>query len=325
MNRQTWINILIASFFMVSFLMSQTPPQMPSGAAAPENSSSSGKRERNYTMNVSVNLVVLHPSWKNVGGGRIGWIEEPAGAKGLELLIGSDPARTPRKINRWGFIAEHVSGSSARLVGVMTQSDEQSIEQAKASVDKSGKEHIFKAIRSRLNGNESHSFTIPLHQTENYTYKDAALLLSKIPEEGGPSVRTLMIPDGADPGFLFSVRELIDESVEQYRTSRKLNGIKQRQYVYNASLFELSVVKSELVKKLVANGKEYRDLIKSEFEARNKTTKKTSSFSVTYGIDGQLSHIPVHITYKPRWWFQADLLLDENAKAVQTAQKAADK
>jgi hypothetical protein len=55
-------------------------------------------------------------------------------------------------------------------------------------------------------------------KTENHTYKDVAFLLGKIPAEGS-SVRKIKIPEGVDPGFLFSTRELIDISVEQYRDS----------------------------------------------------------------------------------------------------------
>jgi hypothetical protein len=316
-------NVMLTAFLLVSYLGAQIPSQTPSSAVVPENSSAFGKRERSYTMNVSVELIplILHPSWKNVGGGRIGWIEGPDGEKGLELLIGSDPARTPRKINRWGFISEHVSGSSARLIGIMTQSDEQSVEQAKASVEKSAKGHVFKAIRSLLNDGEAHSFTTPLPQAENYTYKDVALLLSKIPESGS-SVRQVRIPDNTDSGFLFSVRELINESVDNYCRSHNLHGTRPRRYVYNASLFDLSIVKSTLLKRENVNGKEYQGLIESEFKALNRATNKASSFTVTYGIDGQFFKIPVRIAYNPRWWFQAELLLDESVKAVQTAQKA---
>jgi hypothetical protein len=322
MNKKIKISILPIVLLLVSLVMAQNPFPTPTDPAAREGSSFSAKSERNYTMNVSVEFIpLIHPSWNNVGGGRIAWIEEPGGDKGLELLIGSDPARTPRKINRWGFISERVSGSSAGLIGIMTQSDEQSVDQAKASALKSEKEHIFKAIRSRLNGDEAQSFTVPLQRTENFTYKDAALLLSQIPEEG-PSVRQLKIPAGADPGFLFSVKEFIRESVDKYCSSGKLSDIAPRQYVYNASLFKLTLMKSKLVKKLVVNGKEYHKLIESEFEALNKTTGKKSGFSITYGTDAQISNIPVRITYKPRWWFQAELLLDEGAAGMaQTAQK----
>ena len=38
----------------------------------------------------------------DVGGARVSWRGDADGAFGLDLLIGSDPARAPRQINRWG-------------------------------------------------------------------------------------------------------------------------------------------------------------------------------------------------------------------------------
>jgi hypothetical protein len=312
---------LFAAFMLVSLSAAQDHRQASSVPASRENTSYLGKIEHHYTMNVRVNIIIFRHTWNNVGGGRIGWIENLGGEKGIELLIGTDPVHTPRKINKWGFITEHVSGSSANLIGIMTQSDEESVEEAKASVEKSGKEHVFKAIRSQSSGNEMRCFTLPLHQAENYSYKEADQLLDKIPKERVGSVRKLEIPDGADPGFLFSVSELIDESVDKYRSTGKLKGLKQHQYVYNAALFELSIEESEFVKKLKANGKEYHELIKSEFKARNKATKASSKFTLTYGIDGQFSGVPICIEYSPRWYLNAKLLLDENAGMVNTAQK----
>jgi hypothetical protein len=325
MARKAWIGSFVAASLFAALAAAQDSHQAASGSAATGSSAFFGKSERRYTMNVSLHfLPLIHPSWTNVGGGRIGWIQESDGEKGLELLIGSDPTRAPRKINRWGFIAEHVSGTSASLIGIMSQSDEQSVDQAKAKLDSSEKEHVFKAIRSRSNGGEASSFTVPLPQTEDYTYQDVALLLSKVPKES-PAVKKLKIPDGADSGFLFSVGELIDESVDRFCDSRKLNGAKRRQYAYNAALFDLSIVKSKFVKKSNINNKEYADLIESDFEARNRTTGKVSHFSIMYGTRGPISKIPIRITYKPRWWFYAELLLDENAGSVQTARKGGDR
>jgi hypothetical protein len=78
-------------------------------------------------------------------------------------------------------------------------------------------------------------------------------------------------------------------------------------------------VKSKFVRKSEVNGKEHSDLIESEFRARNKTTGKTSDLSVMYGTRGPISKIPVRITYKPRWWLSAELLLDESAGFAQAA------
>src|SRR5215216_1108953 len=55
-----------------------------------------------YRMLAKVRPLLFWISRDNVGGARIGWLADERGSKGFELLIGSDPARAPRKINRWG-------------------------------------------------------------------------------------------------------------------------------------------------------------------------------------------------------------------------------
>lgn len=88
--------------------------------------------EHRYRMAAKIRPLLLF--WigrDNVGEARMVWQHGPDGARGFELLIGSDPARAPRRINRWGYIAEEVRGSDARLLGVMKQSNEKSLEEAK--------------------------------------------------------------------------------------------------------------------------------------------------------------------------------------------------
>ena len=47
----------------------------------------------------------------NIGDGRLTWRRGPDGTIGYELLVGSDPARTPRQINRWGYLREEAGAS----------------------------------------------------------------------------------------------------------------------------------------------------------------------------------------------------------------------
>src|SRR5918996_5321259 len=100
--------------------------------------------ERYYRMLAKVRPLLFWISRDDVGGARIGWLGDQGGSRGFELLIGSDPARAPRKINRWGYIAEEVRGSTASTLGVMKQSNEESIEEAKAKLGKdTGGPHAF--------------------------------------------------------------------------------------------------------------------------------------------------------------------------------------
>src|SRR5262245_61860626 len=63
--------------------------------------------EHRYRMLGKVRPLLFWISRDDVGGARIRWTGADA-ANGFELLIGSDPARAPRQINKWGYIAEEV-------------------------------------------------------------------------------------------------------------------------------------------------------------------------------------------------------------------------
>ena len=80
--------------------------------------------ERYYTLTARIRLLFIWISRAGIGAGKITWSESNDGASGLALLIGSDPAKAPMRINRWGYILERVSGSCAELVGVMTEADD---------------------------------------------------------------------------------------------------------------------------------------------------------------------------------------------------------
>jgi hypothetical protein len=158
---------------------------------------------------------------------------------------------------------------------------------------------------------EAQSSTFRMDVSENYTYKDVATLLEQLPATG-KSVRHLRIPAGADSGFLMAVREMLHETAEKLKKSGKLITPKPRQYVYNAVLFSLTMDDCEIIKSLSANGREYKRLIESEFKARNSANGKVTRFAITYGADAPYLDAPIRIVYQPRWWFRAELLLDES-------------
>ena len=77
-------------------------------------------------------------------------------AASYALLIGSDPDRAPRSINRWGYISEEVHGTEATLVGLMTESDEESVSQAEANLRNRG-DRTFNVIHAAVAGGEARS------------------------------------------------------------------------------------------------------------------------------------------------------------------------
>ena len=73
--------------------------------------------------------------------------QRPGRHLGYELLVGSDPARTPRHINRWGYLREESGDNGATVFGVMSQSDEQSVEDADKNTSRTDGIHAFTALR----------------------------------------------------------------------------------------------------------------------------------------------------------------------------------
>lgn len=263
-----------------------------------------------YTMTARVRLLLFWISRPDVGRGRIAWSEREDGSRVVELLIGSDPERAPLRINRWGYIIERVADSSSELVGVMTESEEQSIEQAREAVSHSGATHSFKGIRSTVTQGFAESTTLHLLFTEDFTLRNVDILLMRLPPNGTP-VQRIRIPDDTKPGFLMALKGMIHESVEDFRKSAEAHAKRPARcrYVYGGSLYELTRRSSRRVEEDLANGNTYHSLIRSEFETRNLTSGEMSRFSITYGSQPPLSEIPVRIVYRPRWWFEAELLL----------------
>ncbi len=322
MNRHAFINILAAASCLLSLLVASDSGLVRLSVASGETAlPSDRKTEHHYTLNAGVRLLLFWVGRDNVGGGRIAWTKESGSTEALELLIGSDPDRAPRRINRWGYIKEQVSGHSAELTGIMTQSDEQSIEQADANSKSEGK-YAFKAIRGQVTGHDAQSSTLRMNLPENYSYKDIPAVLKQIPK-AGPFTRNTAVPDGVDPGFLVSMKSIIHESIEQYRNSGgKVRNPKARRYIYNGALYQLSVNSSSFLGNMTVNGRQYQGLIESKFEARNTVTGKISKFSITYGTGGSVQEVPVRILYQPRFWFRAELLLDDSAGIAQTAKES---
>lgn len=224
------------------------------------------------------------------------------------------------KINRWGYVVERVTGSRAELMGVMTEAEEQSIEQARVNLGSTNATHSFKAIRSWIQDGTAQSTVSHMKLAEDFTYRDVDVLLQRIPQEAG-RVRRLCLPDGAEPGFLFAVRSLVRESVDAYRKSGA-SGVAHdamRRYAFSGSIFELRRQSTREVRQIAINGTTFRQLLESAFQARNLSNGQLSNFSITYGIQNPIDGIPVRIVYRPRWWFEAEMLLDGVAAAPLAA------
>lgn len=270
--------------------------------------------EHRYRMLAKVRPLLFWINKDDVGGARLSWRGDEDGGFGLDLLIGSDPLRAPRKINRWGYIAEQVRGSDARVIGVMKQSNEQSVKDAESQLDTDGRGgYIYRVIQGTASPRQARAGVTTVRVERDLTFRDIDALLALVTTtHENAEHRSVVLPSGTRPGFLVALRDLVEQSAESYRQAPAVR-IKPTTtaYVYFGVFYDLTMKSSELLKTTAIGGRRYTNVARSDFEIRNRSNGGTTRFKLTYGTAGALAAVPVHAEYRPRWWFEVQLFLDD--------------
>jgi hypothetical protein len=279
-------------------------------ATAPSSSLNSGVERHHYTIAARVRpLVVFWISRSGVGDAVVTRRRTPGEAR-FSLLIGSDPNRTPLHINRWGYIEEEIHGAEARLLGLMTESDEESIEQAEANVRRqSGGRHPFKVIQATADGEQARSRVTSIAAPEDYTFRHLQIVLGLARRESSDGqLRVVRLPPGARPGFLAALADVMHAPAANPIT-----------YVYYGRLYELRRTRAEAIGNLRIAEKSYGPAVAAEFLITSAHDGERTRFSMTYGTQGAYTEIPLRVMYQPRWWMQVELTIDDTADpAAQT-------
>jgi hypothetical protein len=288
--------------------------------------------EYDYVMTARVRLLLFWVNKDDVGGGYIrrGASPNDAQSQVIQLLMGSDPAKTPRAINRWGAgtevahrsaIGNHAVESST-FFGFMKVSKGSSASdmQKELAHEKQGGAYLFSAIVNESNSQSSVAKVVPFTSDRDYTIHqmdDAEkVAFQKLADESG-RVRTLDIAElkscGEAGGFLSSVSDLVDVALQGAKTPVAVC------YTYNGERFTLTlanvskVAHTSVQVALKGDAKKYErsyeNLVLAHFTALNHGTKKQSDFDLLLGTEGSLRGVPVQITYQPNWWFQVVLNL----------------
>jgi hypothetical protein len=320
----------------------------PAGAGSGGSGGSSGSSstslpvvaEHKYRMLARVRPMLFWINVDDVGGAKVSLRgdQEDASAFGIELLIGSDPQRAPRQINKWGYIAEEVRGSDARIVGVMKQSNEQSVAEAEKQLNAGAQQggYVFRAIQGTATAHEARAGVTSVRVPNDLTYRDIGALLSMVNGGGNGSIsrsggnggnggkddaenRAVALPAGMRPGFLVALREMVNRSVDAYRQQPGAKSLSDTNaalkapmpYVYFGKFYDLSLRGSQLLQTATIDGKSYTKVARSDFEIRNRSNGETTRFQLTYGTTGALAGIPIHGMFQPRWFLEIQLFLDE--------------
>jgi hypothetical protein len=271
-------------------------------------------REARYVVNARIRPLALF--WigrDDVGDARFTWRQDPSGGRAYQLLVGSDPARTPRQINRWGFIAEEIHEGRAEVLGFMKGSNEETLDAATANADadqQSGTASTFKAVRTTVTGNRAVTGSLTFRAPPTLTYRQLDELIRIIPSVSDKPT-TIQLPAGAKEGFLIAMTSIMAGSTAACREGRA-SDVDPIVYLYKQSLYDLRLVSCSFESQLRTKAGAYPQVVNGRFELRNHATRETTGLQLAYGTSGPIRDVPVRIVFRPRWWMEAELLLDQS-------------
>lgn len=305
----------------VAFLQSTMRAGRPSTPVTPVPSTVAVERHH-YSLSARVRpLLVFWIRCSNVGDAVV-TKRHGSYQSGYSLLIGSDPERAPRRINRWGYIDEEVYGDEVRLIGLMTEADEESIEEAEAYLrQKASGDRTYQMIQATVHGDRARSVVTPLEVPAAYSFRELRTVLDLARQESPQAkARDVRIPEGTRPGFLYALADLVHQHVQTFHGPGGIRRGPVVTYVYHGRLYQLRATRAEAVSKLRVGVTTYQQAITAEFEIKNTYTGELTPFSMTYGTEGPLAEVPLTASYQPRWWMQVDLALDDTTSGPQLAE-----
>ena len=284
-----------------------------------------------YVMTCKLRLLVFWAGRDDVGGGyvRIGKASSDDRQQMIQILFGSDPAKAPLSINRWGAGTEVLrradSGQpeASAFFGFMKSSKGQSVLAMKSelSKEKANGDHLFEGIISRVDDTRALSTTVPYSSSKDFDlhqYAEAEkATLQQLESNPARHIRRL---DGAARSacprageFLSTTLQLIDDALSGRPVPDTLCYIYNARH-YKATLLSVHPIADRKVHvTLRGNGgtldRTYRHLQEAHFEVLNEEAETKSSFDILLGTEGKLRGSPIQITYQPNWWFQVILNL----------------
>lgn len=272
------------------------------------------EKEYRYRMSAAIRPLLFWIGDGDVGAARIVWRQDPEGHQGYDFLLGSDPDRAPRKINRWGFVREQKNAEGAVQIGLMRKTDEDSVEEAQAQVGFEG-EYVFKVIQTEINGSSARAENTVWLVQDDYTYYDLGKVLDLVgaTPPNPPQVNEATMPPGTHPGFLFAVADMVEQVIVAATDEpRRLLRNFKTHFNFNAVAYELRLRKTKWEESKKYGDRQYENLVRIDLASYNPTLDTTEKFTLVVGTEGQWRGVPVYVKYQPKWWFKAEGVIDES-------------
>ena len=261
-------------------------------------------KEHTYKMSGRVRALLLWIGRDDVGSGVIRW-RGTGDDHAYELLIGSDPAKAPARLNKWGFLAEQIRAGECNVFGVMSKDSEKRLSDVKADAAAA---RPFNTIRGRITQHEAYARLAVLQAPNTLTYRQADTVLKLALSDGSTQTRTIERPDGVRPGFLSSVAEVLRST-----TAASVRGgpipPQMVPYIYGDRLYELRLLDAAAVPEFQREGRTFQKVIRGRFETGRQGVRPGYRFELVFGTTGPLAGVPVLISYQPNWWLHVELMI----------------
>ncbi|HET9469288.1 MAG TPA: hypothetical protein VFO48_12775 [Vicinamibacterales bacterium] len=260
-------------------------------------------RQHTYRMAGKIRVLLLWVGRDDVGSGVIRW-RGAGDDKAIELLIGSDPARAPSQLNKWGYLVEAMHGGESSVVGLISQENDDRLSDVKADLKTRKAQRAFDTIRGYVAAPEGLARVGTLYAPSELTYHDADTVLKTVLADTSLPVKRLARRGNIRPGFLTSLTELLTATVDKKTDTRRI------QYIHGDRLFELRLLETARLPRYERDGRTWQNVIRGRFETGEAGNRSGTRFELVYGASGALAGIPILISYQPKWWLQVDLVLN---------------
>jgi hypothetical protein len=267
-----------------------------------------GGRTLSYRVAIRFRPLLFWIGRDNVGEVRLRWLAGPDAEEGVEFLGGLDPSQAPRRLNKWGYLREMETSSGARVFGLMTQSDEGTLAELENSSGRSSEGlQVYKVTHGTMTQEGASAGVQKVALPKRLTFRDLETVLAQVP---GPSVpRSIAVPAGAKPGFCLAMTSLLHEQVETWRRTAVASSEGSLTYVHAARVYAVKVRSSRLLRRVTVGGREYRNVLETEFESRREGRSTSDRFKISYGTEGPLRDAPIRIVYRRNWWSEIEAVL----------------
>ena len=288
-----------------------------------------------YRMKGKVRLLLFWVGKDDVGGGHVAVMkgsnaESEVVMEAFEVLFGSNPARVPGRINRWGYGREWFIRDQATnglngvresvFEGYMRKSDEESLSEVRKNEAKrqAGEGFLYEGIRSRVVPGDASSEKWRFVVHDEFDYRTPQQLDCRFLERSSQPPDDVIRLDRADiqpVGFLSAINSFVSRIVDVEKALHR-RDLKPLDYAYNARLYTLRVRDIDYRDRfsIPLPGKlgrrEFRDVAEIKFDVRRKGSRKGHTFVLWVPRSGEYQGIPVRIVDRPRWWLRIELNLE---------------